>query len=577
MLAACQGPAAPPLDDRPNIILIMTDDQGYGDLGFHGNDAIRTPNLDALAAASTRFRQFYVSPVCAPTRSSLLTGRYTLRTGVFDTYNGGAIMAARETTLAEVLAAAGYRTAVFGKWHLGDSYPGRPGDQGFAESLVHLSGGVGQVGDYVNYHALDSSYFNPVLFHNGRPVKTSGYCSDVYTDAAIRFIEANAGEPFFLYLAYNAPHTPLQVPRSYYDRYAALDSIPGRSGLLAAGVREEQLPSLDVIRRLYGMITNIDDNVGRLLAQLEASGVREETLVIFLTDNGPQQFRYTAGLRARKGSVYEGGIRVPAFFYWPETLTGGREIDSYAAHIDVLPTLLGLAGIPLPDTLDLDGRDWSAALQGAEAPAGERPLVFQWQRGYPEPYRNIAVRRGPYKLVGPAGGGLELYNLDDDPGERYDLSAGQPAMVKELTAYFDEWLETALSSPSVGDTRIVLGSTYENPVVLNRNDARGSPGMWRQDQIYGYWDVQVLRGGLYDFRIHYFEPPWQAGDALVRIGPVQRTVFNADTTATEVLIGRVPLRPGEWMVESWYAGQDRGGEGPAFTHFPFYIEVERVE
>jgi arylsulfatase len=403
----------------------------------------------------------------------------------------------------------------------------------------------------------------------------------VYTDAAIEFIEAHASEPFFVYLAFNAPHTPLQVPQTYYDRYAGLDSVPGRAALLAAGVREERLPSVDVIRRLYGMISNIDDNVGRLLAQLDESGIRENTLVIFLTDNGPQQYRYTAGLRALKGSVYEGGIRVPAFFHWPGTLAANREIDTYAAHIDVLPTLLSFAGLPLPDSLDIDGRDWSAALRGVEAPADERPLVFHWQRGYPEPYRNIAVRRGPYKLVGQTGqqagpSELELYNLEDDPGERRDLSAEQPERVQELKNYFDEWLEEALSSPSVGDTRIVLGSDHENPVVLNRNDARGSPGMWRQDQIYGYWDVEVQRAGRYDFRIHYFEAPGQPGDALVRIGPVQRTVFNADTAATGVVIENVPLRRGKWMVESWYAGRDNPG-GPAFTHFPFYIEVERVE
>ncbi len=560
----------------------MTDDQGYGDLGFHGNEVIRTPNLDALARNSARFRQFYVSPVCAPTRASLLTGRFTLRTGVFDTYNGGAMMANRQTTLAEILGAAGYRTGVFGKWHLGDSYPFRPGDQGFQESLVHLAGGVGQVGDYLNYFEYDSSYFNPTLLHNGEPIPTEGYCSDVYTDAAIEFIDEQGMEPFFLYLAFNAPHTPLQVPQDYYDRYAELDSVPGRARMLASGVREEQLPSVDVIRRLYGMITNIDDNIGRLMDHLDASNLADNTIIVFLTDNGPQQYRYNAGLRNRKGSVYEGGIRVPGFFHWPGKLEAGREVDGYAAHIDVLPTLLGLGGIPVPDTLSIDGQDYSRRLLGEMDSMPDPTLFFQWQRGYPEPYWNIAVRRGDYKLVGHAGhlaplSELELYNLRDDPGERNNLIDQQPEIGEELKSAFDEWLPEVLRSPSVGNTDIVIGSDYENPVLLNRNDARGSPGMWRQNRIYGYWDVEVAKAGLYDFRLRFFEPVGSAGEALVRVGTTQRTIRNDNPEATELTIENIPLREGRQMVESWYVGPVRWGEGPAFTHFPMYVEVTRRE
>ncbi len=583
LLTSCSTRQAVPAPggSLPNVLLIMTDDQGYGDLGIHGNAAIRTPVLDELAGSSTRFREFYVSPVCAPTRSALLTGRYTLRTGVFDTYNGGAIMAARETTLGELFKSHGYRTAVFGKWHLGDSYPSRPADQGFDESLVHLGGGIGQVGDYVNYHAYDSSYFDPVLFRNGTPVATKGYCSDVYTDAAIDFIGQERDAPFFVYLAFNAPHTPLQVPQEYYDRYRALDSVPGHSELVAAGLPEENLMGIENLRRLYGMVTNIDDNVGRLLAGLKEKGLEENTLVVFLTDNGPQQHRYRAGLRGRKGTVYEGGIRVPCFFRWPGRLAAGSELDAYAAHIDMAPTLLGLCGLPVPDSLQLDGLDLSASLLGEETPPGDRPLFFEWQRGYPEPYRNVAVRRGPYKLVGQAGHlanveQLELYNLADDPAETRNLSREKPEIARELKALFDAWLPEALASPSVGDTRIVIGSDHENPVVLNRNDARGSPGIWRQEQIYGYWDVEVAAAGRYDFKVHFFDPVGQPGELVVRMGSVQRTVNNVDTTARLMIVEEVPLTAGKSMVECWYVGKDwpQSG-GPAFTHFPFFVEVER--
>lgn len=583
VFTGCQSAEKPAPEDFPNIILIMTDDQGYGDLGFHGNEVIQTPRLDELARNSGRFRQFYVSPVCAPTRASLLTGRFTLRTGVSDTYNGGAMMAGRETTIAEILSAAGYRTGVFGKWHLGDSYPFRPGDQGFEESLVHLAGGIGQVGDHLNYFQYDSSYFDPTLLHNGEPMPTQGYCSDVYTDAAIEFMDEQETDPFFLYLAFNAPHTPLQVPKGYYNRYAALDSIPGKAQMLASGVGEEQLPSVDVIRRLYGMITNIDDNVGRLVDHVEASGLADNTILVFLTDNGPQQYRYNASLRNRKGSVYEGGIRVPGFFHWPGRLEAGREIDGYAAHLDMLPTLLGLAGIPVPDTLALDGNDYSLQLLGEIDTMPEPTLFFQWQRGYPEPYRNIAVRRGDYKLVGQTGyeaslSELELFNLREDPGEQINLVAQQPELAQELKSAFDEWLPDVLSSPSVGNTDIVIGSDYENPVVLNRNDARGSPGIWRQNQVYGYWDVEVTEAGLYDFRIQFFEPVGTAGEVLVRIGSTQRTVRNEDPEAMELTIEGVPLNKGRQMVESWYVGQGwRGSGGPAFTHFPMSVEVERIE
>ncbi|MGB5553810.1 MAG: sulfatase-like hydrolase/transferase, partial [Flavobacteriaceae bacterium] len=214
-------------NDSPNIILIITDDQGYGDLGANGNPHVKTPNIDAFAKESLRFNNFYVSPVCAPTRSSLMTGRYSLRTGVRDTYNGGAIMATSEITLAELLKEANYRTGIFGKWHLGDSYPSRPMDQGFDESVVHLSGGMGQVGDFTTWFKGDRSYFDPVLWHNGAQEAYEGYCSDIFTDKALEFITKKSDTPFFCYLSFNAPHTPLQVPDKYYQKYRAIDPSKG--------------------------------------------------------------------------------------------------------------------------------------------------------------------------------------------------------------------------------------------------------------------------------------------------------------------------------------------------------------
>lgn len=342
---------------RPNVVLIMTDDQGWGDFGFHGNPRLKTPHLDRLAGQSVELTQFYVCPVCSPTRASLLTGRYNYRTGAIDTYLGRSTMVAEETTLAEMLLAAGYCTGIFGKWHLGDSYPSRAIDQGFGEALVHRGGGVGQPSD-----PPGNTYFDPLLVHNGREVKTHGYCSDVYTDAAMRFIAERRSEPFFVYLAFNCPHTPLQVPEEYHRRYQGL-SLPEDTA------------------KLYGMVANIDDNIGRLMAKLEELKLAENTIVAFLTDNGPQVPRYNGILKDTKGSVHDGGIHVACLVRWPGKLAAGRKIDAVAAQIDLTPTLLEVCGVPQPASVKFDGVSLLPLLRGQQASLAERLLFFQWHRG----------------------------------------------------------------------------------------------------------------------------------------------------------------------------------------------------
>ena len=284
----------PPLPTAPTSLLIMTDDQGYGDLGFHGNRDIKTPILDAFAKESTRLTQFYVSPVCAPTRAALMTGRYSLRTGVCDTYNGWAIMAPEEKTIAEILKENGYATSISGKWHLGDNYPSRPNDQGFDYSLIHRAGGMVQVGDPDSWFRRDSGYFDPILLENGNKIKKEGYCSNIFTDAIIDFIEKNKDQPFFSYLAFNAPHTPLQLPKKYEDMYANLeiDSNNYKKYNRPFPIMSER--DINAAKKIYGMASNIDDNVGRLLNKLEELNLTKNTIVIFLTDNGPQQLRYNA-------------------------------------------------------------------------------------------------------------------------------------------------------------------------------------------------------------------------------------------------------------------------------------------
>jgi arylsulfatase/arylsulfatase A len=343
--AACTG--APGPEARPNVILIVTDDQGYGDLGVNGNPVIRTPHIDAMAARSARMTQFYVSPVCAPTRASLMTGRYNYRTRAIDTFVGRAMMEPEEVTLAEILRDAGYRTGIFGKWHLGDAYPMRPIDQGFEEALVHRGGGIGQPSDPPGG---EGKYTDAILFHNGESVHTEGYCTDVYFGRALNWIGTRheAGEPFFAYIATNAPHGPFHdVPEGLLAEYREVDLGNERF----PQDRGHPLPAeadLDRRARIFAMITNIDENVGRLFGRLDALGLTDDTIVIFMVDNGPNGNRYVAGMKGWKGHVHEGGVRSPFFVHWPGRLKAGHSSDRIAAHIDVLPTVLDATAVPVP-------------------------------------------------------------------------------------------------------------------------------------------------------------------------------------------------------------------------------------
>lgn len=578
LLSACATPEFTEITNKPNIILVMTDDQGYGDLGIHGNPFIRTPVLDSLARRSTRIDPFYVSPVCAPTRSSLMTGRYHLRTGVYDTYNGGAMMAPGEVTVAEVLSDNGYHTAMVGKWHLGDSYPMRPMDQGFQYYLAHKGGGIGQPGDdYDNFIRGDSSYFDPYLWENGIQVRRKGYCSDVYTDQAIQFIKEHnkeqAADPFFLYLSFNAPHTPLQLPEKYYQEYHDMDYSPSDFNTSGENVSRMSSKDLEDAKRVYGMVSNIDDNLGRLLKTLEEEELEENTLVVFLTDNGPQQRRYTAGLNQRKGNVMEGGIRVPCMFYWKNNLEENRIISSPSAHIDMMPTLLEFAGIPYEG--DLDGISLFPVLTGMEEGMEERSLFFVWARGYPQKYSNIAHRSGNYKLVGQARHGdsddhLQLFNLENDPYELEDLSKEYPEVKARLREELDRWYEEIIVSPNLRTPpRMVLGSEFENTLILGRNDWKGPKAMqWSSVDAFGYYDIQVVDPGPYDVKMVFKDHFPVPGEAKVRAGTRQYWIYNTDTSINEIKLEGLILDPGDHAFEGFY---QVGGR----IYSPICIEIEK--
>jgi arylsulfatase A-like enzyme len=477
---------SPITDEKPNIILIVTDDQGYGDLGYHGNKDINTPTIDKLAAESTEFTNFYASPACAPTRASLLTGRYNYRTGVIHTSRGGAKMHADELTLAEVLEEAGYRTGIFGKWHLGDNYPMRPMDQGFQESLIHKSGGLCQTPD------LPNDYFNPRLWHNGKPVQPEGYCTDIFTDAAIRFIESNHDRPFFVYFPTNIPHTPLIVGKSNSKPYEQMGLDPKTA-------------------KIYGMLTNLDENLGRMLDTVERMDLSQKTIVIFMGDNGPEGVRYNAGLRGQKISVYEGGIRVPFFIRWPGRIDEGRKIEQIAAHIDLFPTVLSLCDVEAPTDLQIDGFDLSPLLNGLVDNWPNRHLVFQFHRGMiPRLYQNCAVRSPRYKLVSKHGivqelsvnlpalkPDFELYDMEKDPGEKTNIARQNPQIVGPMREVYEKWYREMQETREFEPGWIHIGSEQENLVHLCRyQDSHYVDGIPRG------WPVKIVKSGSYEVSVN---------------------------------------------------------------------------
>ncbi len=503
----CIPAADDPRSSAPNVILIMTDDQGWAQVGFHGNPYIRTPTLDRMAAESTEFTQFYVEPKCAPTRAALLTGRHGYRSGVVDTYLGRTLLDPAGVTLAELLSEHGYATGIFGKWHLGDNYPLRPMDQGFQETLVHRGGGLGQPAG-----PPGNTYWDPVLEHNGESKKYEGYCTRVFTDGLIEFIRVNRDRPFFGYLATNVPHGPFDVDEEWIEPY-----------------REMGLPERTA--RVYGMIEEFDQNLDRLLGELDALGLAERTIVVFLTDNGPTQQTFTAGLKERKGSAYDGGTRVPFLFRWPEQVEAGRQVDRIAAHIDVVPTLLEAAGVGTPFQ-PFDGVSLWPLLSGATAPDNwpDRTIYLQNHRGdIPQLNRNASARTQRWKIVQPLGKAtdpmppgaeFELYDMSVDPGETNNLAGEHPEIVEKMRRGYEEWFRD-VSSRGFEPVRIHLGSPREPRTTLSRFDWRGDYDERAGEAALGYWPIVIEQQGRYDLVLRFAGPLPSEGRARVSVGEVE--------------------------------------------------------
>ncbi|MCB1078791.1 MAG: sulfatase-like hydrolase/transferase [Verrucomicrobiae bacterium] len=517
---------------QPNVLLIITDDQGYGDFSLHGNPHLQTPNIDRLGEASVRFDRFYVNSFCAPTRAALMTGRWPLRTGCHGVTHNREAIRPSEVTIAEALKAGGYRTACFGKWHNGEQYPFTPPGQGFDEFF-----------GFNNGHWND--YFDPVLLRGATKEPAKGYISDILTDEAMRFIEANRERPFFCYLSYNAPHSPYQVADRYFDKFKA------------RGFE-------DNVAAFYGMCENLDDNVGRLLGRLDELKLAENTIVLFLTDNGGTAGvkLFNAGMRGGKTSVHEGGSRVPLFLRWPAAGWTPRVVTPIVSHIDLFPTLLDLCGVEAPDGPKRDGVSLRPLLEKGDAADWPERVLFTHNpidetNRYPG-----AVRTQRYRLVreikGPAGGSKaranddsatawQLYDMREDPGEKTDLAKAEPDLVRRLSGLYEAWFDD-ISSEGLRRFPLPVGYAEQDPVELHAPQAyfdaplhfASGPGFandwltgWSDAKAKVWFEIEAVKAGQYSVELDLTCPP-EDGGAEIRV--------SAGESATKTTVPGGPVR-----------------------------------
>lgn len=485
---------------RPNIVVILADDQGWGDLGINGNPAARTPHLDNLARQGARFDRFFVQPVCAPTRAEFLTGRWHPRGGVHGVSTGAERLDLDESTIADILRKAGYATGCFGKWHNGSQYPYHPLGRGFSEYYGYTSGHWGD-------------YFNPPLDHNGQAVTGRGYLTDDMTSRAMGFVgqNAKAGQPFFCYLALNTPHSPMQVPEPYWNRFKDATLPPADS------------PGADLMhaRAALAMGENIDDNVARLLGELSARGIDRDTIVVYFSDNGPNGARFNGGMRGIKGTTDEGGTRSPLFIRWPGRVPPDTLVKPVAGAIDLLPTLMDMAGLMVTTPKPLDGVSMAPWVLGGNAPAPDRLLFAHWAG-------RTSARSQSHRLDAQG----RLYDMDADPGQKTDIADREPAIKKRLADTVARWRSTVLTETSLVDSRpFPVGHKALARAVLPARDGVPHGGIrrsaqapncsyfthWTKPEDRMTWAIEAADAGRYEAILHYACPAADVG-AEVRLG-----------------------------------------------------------
>ena len=465
---------------RPNIIIILADDMGWGDVRSNGNPAIETPVLDHLAEKSLTFERFYVCPLCAPTRAELLTGRYFLRTGVSSVTQGYENMNPKETTIAQILKQNGYVTGCFGKWHNGGYYQQHPNRKGFDEYVGFMVGHLGY-------------YYDAIYQQNDEEVASKGYATDFFTRQALSFIERNAGKSFFCYVPYNVPHSPFQVPEKYFNKYKT------------RGLDNE-------LATIYGMVENMDENIGLILEKLEQLNLMEKTIVIFLSDNGPNTFRYNGGMKGKKGNVDEGGVRVPFYISWPGTIKAGKT-DQQAQGIDLLPTLLNLCNINYKPVLPIDGINLSKQIF-RQADNFDR-YIYSRQPQYPLKNRAGSIRNDRYRLTIASGDTL-LYDMQADPSQKVNIAGQFPVIRNKLALEYHKWENEMVSQYQV-QTTIEAGFEDEKRITLPVQDAilsgkvkyssihpnQSHTENWVQNSDSIFWKLNMQQAGKYRVELQY--------------------------------------------------------------------------
>ncbi|MEX1042553.1 MAG: sulfatase-like hydrolase/transferase [Pirellulaceae bacterium] len=557
----------PSADRPPNIVLIVTDDQGYWDTGVSGNEKIDTPAMDRLAKEGVTLDRFYASPVCSLTRAGLMTGRYYLRTGLYNTRFGGDTVSTAEVMLPQLLQKAGYRTGLFGKWHLGQ-YPGhQPHQRGFDEFMGHYHG-------HIERYSLPDQ-----LVQNGQPAEARGYVADLFTDAALDFIQAESDQPFFCYLAFNTPHSPFLLDTTHFAQ-AEGDKLITKYLARGLPIREA---------RIYAMVERIDQNVERLLEVLDEQGLSENTVVCFTGDNGGVSLGFNAGLRGRKASVYEGGVRVPFFVRWPDRIPAGKKLVTQTSHVDLLPTFCELAGAAVPQDRPIDGLSLMPLLSSGQEQPHHTHVYHTWDRYHPNPDRRWAVSDGVWKLMCQVGNEVEnpadhwrLFNLKEDPGESNNQIKKHPEIATRLREEFLRWFEEVSEGQAFQPLPIPVGHPDQPEVEIQPSWATTEGENTRYvfegydwDTIEGWsqpgekavWRLDVRTAGRYEVSIRYGRPRVASKAKLrLRFGEgddASQLICSPSATATpEVFIaqsvGQVTLPAGETSLTAEIIGEGQG-------------------
>ncbi|QDT36778.1 arylsulfatase [Stratiformator vulcanicus] len=509
--------AEPPADDRPNVVLIMTDDQGWGDLSASGNQNLKTPHIDSLKRDGVSLEYFYVCPVCSPTRAELLTGRYHPRGNVYDTSEGAERLDLDEHTLGESFQAAGYRSGAFGKWHNGSQPPYHPNDRGFNEFYGFCSGHWGH-------------YFSPPLERNGKMVRGDGYVTDDFTSEAIKFIEDNRDRPFVCYLPYCTPHAPMQVPDEYFDRF--------KDKKLTMRHRDPQKEKDLFTKAALAMCENIDFNVGRVLKTLEQLDLSGNTIVVYLSDNGPNSYRWNGGMKGRKASTDEGGVRVPLFIRWDDRLPAGRSINEIASAIDLFPTLADLAGVEILAEKPLDGVSLAPLLRSDQPDWPERLVYSHWAG-------KVSVRSQHYRLDDRG----RLFDMRNDFGQRNNIADQEPEQATRLKVAAEKWRTEVLTEIDRTPRPFTVG--YRDTTWLPARDATphghvrrsnrwpNSSYMtdWTSPKDRIVWNVDVINSGTYEATLFYTCPESQLGSVVTLTDGKSRTSAEVTEAFDPALIG----------------------------------------